>query len=365
MILIIKINENGAMKKMGKAPTNKHEYAIRTEDELRQLLAAPSDRLTAKIQPQLEATGRKWIEKSTLVGLATCRADGSIEVGLRAAGSSLASAPDNYQLEIRNQMDTRYGDEDQNLSENPFAGAIFMLPGENSTLRANGRARSTDEKLHLEVAETFMHCPKAFIRSGLWAGKSAPSPDSYPAEAGTSLGPSSRAFLATSPFLLIGTSLKDGGADISPRGDPAGFVHILDDHTLLIPDRPGNNIADTFRNLLANPQVGLLFLIPGVDCALQISGTAELTTDPEALEPMAVQEKIPKLAIRVHVQRIRLSRANALTTAGTWTIPTKRPEVPSLGRTLVDQVEPKGRFRALKGRLIDYGLRQDAKKNLY
>ena len=75
MILIIKINENGAMKKMGKAPTNKHEYAIRTEDELRQLLAAPSDRLTAKIQPQLEATGRKWIEKSTLVGLATCRAD--------------------------------------------------------------------------------------------------------------------------------------------------------------------------------------------------------------------------------------------------------------------------------------------------
>ena len=350
---------------MGKALATKHEHIIETETELRQLLAAPSDRLTAKIQPQLEATGRKWIEKSTLVGLATRRADGSIEVGLRATDSSIASAPDNHRIEIRNQPDCRHGEEDRNLQTSPFAGAIFMLPGENSTLRANGSARSTGDRLEIEVAETFMHCPKAFIRSGLWSGGAPTATAEYTAEQGEDLGPSALAFLAASPFLLIGTSLEDGPADISPRGDPAGFAHVLDARTLLVPDRPGNNIADTFRNLLANPQVGLLFLIPGLDWTLQISGTARITTDPEALETMAVQGKIPKLAMRVHVQRACLSQATALTTAGIWKIPTKRPDVPSLGRTLVEQVEPQGRFRALKGRLIDYGLRQDAKKNLY
>jgi len=349
---------------MGKESKN-DKYAIATESELRQLLAAPAPRLTAKIQPQLEATGRKWIEKSTLAGLATRRVDGSIEVGLRAAASSVASTPDNHRINIQNQPDAQHGGEDRNLQSNPFAGAIFMLPGENSTLRANGKARSTGKRLEIEVAETFMHCPKAFIRSGLWSERAPTLPGEYAVEEGEELGPSSRTFLKASPFVLIGTSLEDGPADISPRGDPAGFAHVLDAKTLLIPDRPGNNIADTFRNVLANPQVGLLFLIPGLDWTLKVSGTAQITTAPEALEPMAVQGKIPKLAMRVHIHQARLSPASALTTAGIWKIPTKRPDVPSLGRTLVEQVEPQGRFRALKGRLIDYGLRQDAKKNLY
>ena len=350
---------------MDKSSENKGNRTIETESELRQLLATPPARLTAKIQPQLEATGRSWIEKSTLVGLVTRREDGSMEVGLRAGRGGVARAPDNTCIEIQSQPERQYDAADQNLQANPFAGAIFMLPGENSTLRANGPTRCNRGQLQIEVAETFMHCPKAFIRSKLWSGEAAPSPDPLEAEHGEELGTSATAFLAASPFLLIGTSLKEGGADISPRGDPAGFAHMVDRQTLLIPDRPGNNIADTFRNLLANPEVGLLSLIPGLDWALQISGSAEVSTDPEALAPMAVQGKIPKLAIRVHVRNVRLEPAEALTTAGTWNIPSQRPDVPTLGRTLVDQVEPQGRFRALKGRLIDYGLRQDAKKNLY
>src|SRR5687768_10358796 len=87
-----------------------------------------------------------------------------------------------------------------------------------------------------------------------------------------------RDFIALSPFLCLGTSTSDG-ADVTPRGDAPGFVHVLDDQTLLIPDWPGNNRLDSLSNLIANPQLGLLFLIPGVDESLRVNGTATITTD--------------------------------------------------------------------------------------
>ena len=91
----------------------------------------------------------------------------------------------------------------------------------------------------------------------------------------THLEKHSRQFLALSPFLLIGSSGKDGAADVSPRGEVPGFVQVLDDKRIAIPDRPGNNRLDTFQNLLENPQVGLIFLVPGVDETLRINGHAD------------------------------------------------------------------------------------------
>ena len=338
---------------------------IRTEAELRQLLAAPPERLTSKIQPRLEAVGRSWIEQASLVGLTTRRADGSIEVGLRASAGSAAHAPNDFCIEIDNRPETRHGVADENLEVHPFAGVIFMLPGENSTLRANGALRSAGSKLTLEVSETFMHCPKAFVRSRLWNPDATRPSLAIEEECGSELGEQAQAFLSVAPFLLIGSCLHSGQADISPRGDPPGFVQMIDSRTLLIPDRPGNNIADTFRNLLENPEVGLLLLVPGFDWALQVSGRATLTTAAEVLASMAVQGKTPKLAIRVDVKDSRLAPATALATAQTWKIPSTRPRVPTLGRTLVEQVEPQGRFRGIKGRLLERALRRDAKKNLY
>jgi len=97
------------------------------------------------------------------------------------------------------------------------------------------------------------------------------------------LNPLTRRYIERSPFLCIATSDPDGNCDLSPRGDPAGFVQVLDDVTLLLPERPGNRIADTLRNVLANPHVGLLFLVPGVTETFRVNGRASLTTDPELL----------------------------------------------------------------------------------
>src|ERR1043165_3800108 len=97
-----------------------------------------------------------------------------------------------------------------------------------------------------------------------------------------------RQFIERSPFVCVATGRPDGGLDVSPRGDPAGFVQILDDRTLLIPERPGNKIADTLTNVLADPRIALLFLIPGVGDSFRVNGTAVVVDDQELLAPSAV-----------------------------------------------------------------------------
>jgi hypothetical protein len=110
-----------------------------------------------------------------------------------------------------------------------------------------------------------------------------------------------RRFIALSPFVCLATSDEHGHCDVSPRGDPAGFVRVLDDTTLLIPERPGNRIADSLRNILRNPHVGILFVIPGVGDTFRVNGRATLTTDRELLSPSAIEEKPPALGILVDI----------------------------------------------------------------
>ena len=104
-----------------------------------------------------------------------------------------------------------------------------------------------------------------------------------------------RRFVERSPFVLLATAAADGRCDVSPRGDPAGFVRILDARTLLLPDRPDNRLADSLRNILANPHAGLLFLIPGLGETLRVNGRASVVTDMDILEPCAIDGKVPTL----------------------------------------------------------------------
>ncbi|MEM0909218.1 MAG: MSMEG_1061 family FMN-dependent PPOX-type flavoprotein, partial [Pseudomonadota bacterium] len=118
-------------------------------------------------------------------------------------------------------------------------------------------------------------------------------------------------FIARSPFLVLGTSDGEGRSDVSPRGDPPGFVKVIDDQTIAIPDRPGNNRLDSLSNIIAYPAVGLIFMVPGFDDTLRINGKATLTTAPELLETMAVRDRVPTLAIRVRVEEVFLHCAKA------------------------------------------------------
>jgi PPOX class probable FMN-dependent enzyme len=145
-----------------------------------------------------------------------------------------------------------------------------------------------------------------------------------------------RQFIERSPFMLLATSSSDGTCDVSPRGDPAGFVHIVDEHTLLVPERPGNKLADSLRNILANPNVGLLFLIPGVGDTLRVNGRATLTTDGALLEALAVEGKTPKLGLLIEVDQVFTHCSKAFIRSDLWNADRhiERDELPSQGAIL-------------------------------
>ena len=153
-----------------------------------------------------------------------------------------------------------------------------------------------------------------------------------------------RHFLSLSPILFISTVGTDGRADISPRGDPAGFVKVIDDNTILIPERPGNRRADTMSNIIENPghSVALIFLLPGVEETLRASGRARVIDDPTVLEDMAVRGKVPQLGILVEIDEVFFHCAKALKRAQLWDPDTRidRKAFPTLAQITRDQREP-------------------------
>jgi uncharacterized protein len=170
-------------------------------------------------------------------------------------------------------------------------------------------------------------------------------------------------FIARVPLVIIGSSHPQRGHDVSPRGDAPGFVRIFDPTHLAIPDRPGNNRLDTMENLLSNPEIGLLFVIPGIDELLRVNGTARLTQSPELLQSMAVDEKLPKLAIVVTVTEAFLHCTKALKRSRLWAdeYRVNRGELPSLGQMLSDHT----RLTSLTVTDIEARIAKDARENLY
>lgn len=147
------------------------------------------------------------------------------------------------------------------------------------------------------------------------------------------LNPLTRRFIELSPFVCLATSDDRGGCDVSPRGDPRGFVRILDDATLLMPERPGNRMADSLKNILRNPHIGMLFVVPGVTETFRVNGRATLTTDAALLAPCAVEDKPPKLGIIVDIESAYTQCSKAFLRSQFWDSTTflDRSALPSNG----------------------------------
>jgi len=160
----------------------------------------------------------------------------------------------------------------------------------------------------------------------------------------TALDEHCRAFIARSPLVMIATSGADGRCDVSPKGDAPGFVAVLDDRRLVIPDRPGNKRLDGMQNLIANPHVGLIFLVPGREETLRVNGRGWITRDPALLQPLAVQGKTPLVALGVEVEQCFLHCAKPFRRARLWAHDEwPAPDaLPSMARVLFDQIQPEG-----------------------
>jgi len=173
----------------------------------------------------------------------------------------------------------------------------------------------------------------------------------------------SRTFISASPFVLIGSVNSSGNLDVSPRGDAPGFVQVLDEKTLVIPERPGNRRFDTLRNILQTSAVGLLFLVPRVEETLRVNGRACLVRDAALLERFIVQGKQPKVAIVVEVEECFLHCAKAFRRSKLWDASTwpERESLPTGGQIWLDQL----RLQDTTAGEIDEMLNIDYKQCLY
>ena len=162
-----------------------------------------------------------------------------------------------------------------------------------------------------------------------------------------------RRFIELSPFVVLASAGADGRVDCSPRGDPAGFVAVLDERTILLPDRRGNNRADSLTNVLENPNVGMLFLIPGVDETLRLNGRARLTTDPARLEPLAVNGRVPRSGLVVEVEEAFLQCTKALVRSRLWADETRVDRKAALPSVRADARRPHRRIGRREGRSRD------------
>jgi PPOX class probable FMN-dependent enzyme len=174
-----------------------------------------------------------------------------------------------------------------------------------------------------------------------------------------------RAFIERSPFMVLSTA-SDSGNDASPRGDASGFVKCLDNSTLLIPERPGNRIADSLRNIIERPATGILFFIPGMNETLRVNGDAFVTDHAPYLDELTARGKTPKLAIVVKVTEIYLHCAKAFVRSSLWD-PSKhmeRSELPTLGRMILEQINGTPPSSEMEDN-VEQALSDDIRDNLY
>ncbi|MFO1122723.1 MAG: pyridoxamine 5'-phosphate oxidase family protein [Hyphomicrobiales bacterium] len=176
----------------------------------------------------------------------------------------------------------------------------------------------------------------------------------------------SRRFIALSPFLVISTANAQGKADLSPRGDPPGFVHVVNDTTILVPDRPGNNRLDTMVNIVENPNVACLFFIPGFEDTLRIAGRAVITDDAALLQHCTVMGKQPKVGMLISIDEVFLHCAKALKRSKLWQGDYRqdRSQMPSIARIILEQTCDGGVDEAVAS-AADTDVEGDYKTGLY
>lgn len=311
-----------------------------------------------KVIDHIDASARRWLAAAPLMFAGVGDGQG-IAMTLGGGAPAFASGEDPAILSI--PLD---------LLDNPALavrgagfGSLFLIPGVGETLRVNGRVADCDGgMLRIAVEECYGHCAKALIRSDFW---SAEPFGEWTGDAG--------AFVNASRFMALATIDAAGGADLSPKGDPAGCMARMEEGRMWFADRPGNRRADSFRNIIAQPRIAATLLIPGSAEVVMMRGQARLTTDEAARSAFAVREKTPLLVTRVDDVEIEIGTSAALRRAQLWPAAAAPVDIRP-AKMFADHVrlnKDKGLAARLAGAfvsvpgLMQRGLDKDYKDNLY
>jgi len=359
---------------------NKAGY-IQNAAELQSIIGVPHDIIKAKVLRRLDCHCLAYLKQSPIVFFAFRYKEMS-EILILDGKPGFIEVINNTTLRIPYHQE--FSAIDGKVFKQPLPVSLYCwLPGIEETLRINGVAsnliddKSTHDEsdktpfrdIYLAVEGAFLHCAKSIKRSKLWIEKEPTDRTiNFKNTKTTLLGNNHRMFIASSPFICLHTQDNAKHTELSPRGDPEGFVHIIDDTHLLIPDRPGNKRVDSMYNLLENPHLGIIFLVPGSTSVLKINGKASLVSDPEFLQPLAINNKVPKLGILVAVTQCEFYRSNALNWQKIWerAAVVDKKQFPPLGQILVEQTtKNKSLMTKIKGKIVEAVIKRDYKKNMY
>ncbi|PPE74642.1 pyridoxamine 5-phosphate oxidase [Solimonas fluminis] len=256
-----------------------------------------------KVIDFLDAASRRWLQTSPLL-FAACGDGRAIGITLGGGEPGFVQAPDAQRLRIPLAL----LDHPELAQPGLGFGGLFLSPSLCETLRVNGQVESVAEGFAgISVRECYLHCAKALMRSDFWKGE--PGGD-VPGEA--------PAFVDASRFMALATVDPQGWADVSPKGDPRGAMLQMRGGDAWFADRPGNRRVDSFRNILAQPQVAAAVLVPGSHRVVRLAGPARLTTDAAMRSLFTVAERLPKLATCVAQPRLELYDSAALARAQPW-----------------------------------------------
>lgn len=263
-------------------------------------LPAPRD---LKVIDYVDAHAVRWLSYARFGFIAFGRA-GDIQLTAAGGEKGFVSAPDSGTLAVP----LAALDDDSIIGGASSFGALFMVSGMEETLRVNGRvSRISDGRVILTVEECYLHCAKSFRRSAFW----------QPDAAGTSHD-DPLAFARQSRFLVLASINSRGQADVSPKGDPENCLLQEEQDHLCFADRPGNRRIDSFRNIIEQPVVSIMALVPGCPDILALKGTAELRTDEHLLQRFEIQGKQPGLVTKVRPDSMQIRPSLAIRNSALW-----------------------------------------------
>ncbi|WP_321349961.1 hypothetical protein [Halopseudomonas oceani] len=339
-----------------------HEHQVDSLSKLRELIPSPPAMMHKRLQRELDDYCL------TIIRHASVCAVGFIEDALDVTYLDLRNHPVLQAEGHTIVLPWPAGKPQPTLPPAGLACSLyFFLPGVGFSLRANGRCvlqpNTTGDVLTFQADALFLHCSRAKVRADFWRVRGPDQP--FVAEEGDALSERALAFVAKAPYLLMLTQQGEH-TELSPRGDPEGFVQSLGPGTLLIPERPGNKVACTLTNIIADGALRLSLIQPGNSTVLSIAGQAWVTSDPETLKPLAVNNKAPKVATVLEVERYRFQHCPELVSAGLWDAATHLPEraIPAFSKMLSEHMNGRGLLGKATTLVVDAVVKHDL-RNLY
>lgn len=285
------------------------QNTIASIPQLEACLGLASLGVKMKIIDHLDGAAAGWIAASSIAFLGLAGPEGP-RVTLMGGAPGFADVADPGALAVPRAAVDEAGE----LSPGQGAAVLFLIPGLGETLRASGRISAVGERIEIAVEECFVHCAKALIRSDFWNGTTADSSDAA-------------SFVNASRFLALATMDEDGRVDVSPKGDPAGMLIRMEEGRATLAERPGNRLAFGYRNMIGQPRVSAVCLIPGSSSVVQLQGRAHLTSDEEVRSAFVVEGKTPILATVIEDAEPALRTSGTLERAALWSADQPAPQI--------------------------------------